>query len=196
MKKNTIGIDPLPVFGSYIIILSFDDTNVFSNKIEMHYGKVEADFPAKYNSLDEALADKVPVCIDPECAWYDDSGEVHDIAYWVIEPDQFYLHEGLEWVYYHEFMFESLRGSFPFYDFEYMQLAHQHQWVNIVYHSAVEMEYPIDGKFIRHTYVIDVNGDIFKAGWNEFPGNTYFTGVYDPTDFGEPLDTPYRIQFR
>lgn len=196
MKRHTIGVDPLPVLGSYIVILTLDDTNFYSNKIEMQFGKVEADFPSKYDSIDDALSDNVPVCIDPEGAWYDDSGEIHSIAYWVIEPDQFYLYEGMQWVYFHDFVFDTIRGAFPFYNFEYMKLAHQHQWVKIVYHSTVEMEYPSDGKFIRHTYVVDFNGDIFKAGWNEFPGNIYFTGVYDPADFGEPIDTPFRIHFQ
>lgn len=196
MKTYIIGTDPMPVFGSYIVLLTHDTNNVYSNKIEMNYGKVEADFPEKYDTIEEALADGVNVCTDSDGLWYDDNGHVHEIAYWIVEADQFYLCDGLKWAYFHDFLFEAVSGAFPFYDLEYMELAHTHNWVNVVYHSKVDMEYPNDEKFIRHTYTIEVNGAFFKAGWNEFPCHTYFTGVYDPADFGEPNDTPYRIQFR
>lgn len=195
MKRHIVGKDPMPIVGTYIVILSGEYTDVYSSEIKTNFGKVTVGYPSEFETVEQAIAANTPVCTRLNGTWWDEDGVIHEIAYTLDSPQEHHLHDGLIWAYMHDYMDECIVGGFPFFDLEYMELAVKHGLVDIIHHSKVTMNYPTDGDFTRHTYTLDINGEVLKAGWNEFPGaDPYFVGVYSVKQFNEAMDSTYAIK--
>lgn len=157
---HVYGEDELPLPNTGIVLLTMEEPFSF----DLCFGKVRYDYPERYSSHHEALADGVPYC-EPFDLWYDEDGNATHVA--CIVDEEFNLNVGDKWCYQHEYYSICVRDDiFPFSDVDYRDIAIEQNWLQLVnYREHVLTDHPQVGITTDHMYTFRYNNLTFKAVW-------------------------------